>query len=183
MWFRKALVLCFATLAACASEDRSTDAFKEAGYCVGRCIESSSGTTNNAVTGTAGTGTSTAGTGSAAAGTTSSDGPGDIGIGEAGAMAAADGGMGEGAPDNADAGPQGLGGGPCPMGFVCFADPLVGMLHACLKGGGPLPLPVECMTDADCIMGGLPKGTCVSEEETDLNGCMQLCTPEPDAGM
>jgi hypothetical protein len=33
------------------------------------------------------------------------------------------------------------------------------------------------MTDAQCVAAGLPKGICVSEEETGLNGCLQLCMP------
>jgi hypothetical protein len=71
-------------------------------------------------------------------------------------------------------------GGPCPPSFECFTDPLFGVLHGCLKSG-PLPTPVSCMADADCVKAGLPKGLCLMEEETGLNGCVQLCTPEADA--
>jgi hypothetical protein len=70
-------------------------------------------------------------------------------------------------------------GGPCPPTFECVTDPLLNALSVCLVSG-PLPTPVSCMTDAECVAAGLPKGTCVVEEETGLTGCVQTCTPEPE---
>ena len=35
-------------------------------------------------------------------------------------------------------------------------------------------VPVEVEVD---VAAGLPKGLCLVEEETGLNGCVQICTP------
>lgn len=66
----------------------------------------------------------------------------------------------------------------CPATFECVTDPLFNLLSACLPMGG-MDLPPECTTDADCVAAGLPEGLCLSEEETGLNGCVQICTPMP----
>lgn len=65
---------------------------------------------------------------------------------------------------------------PCPPSFECVTDPLIMMLSVCLKSGA-VPTPVSCMSDAECIAAGLPKGICAQEEETGLTGCVQICTP------
>jgi len=67
---------------------------------------------------------------------------------------------------------------PCPPPFECVTDPIFMLLSACMPPGG-MSLPPECTTDADCIAAGLPEGLCLSEEETGLNGCVQVCTPTP----
>jgi hypothetical protein len=67
---------------------------------------------------------------------------------------------------------------PCPPPFECVTDPIFMLLSACMPAGG-MSLPPECTTDADCIAAGLPEGLCLSEEETGLNGCVQVCTPTP----
>lgn len=66
----------------------------------------------------------------------------------------------------------------CPPPFECVTDPIFMLLSACMPAGG-MSLPPECTTDADCIAAGLPEGLCLSEEETGLNGCVQICTPAP----
>jgi hypothetical protein len=81
-----------------------------------------------------------------------------------------------GAPELTDAATDAAAPSPCPAGFECVTDPLLMALSVCLKSGA-VPAPVSCTTDADCVKAGLPKGLCAMEEETGLNGCVQLCTP------
>lgn len=92
--------------------------------------------------------------------------------------------LGTGGEVALDVGPDGGGGGmgsgggdapvPCPAPYTCNADPLVGAIHYCAEAGA-LPLPPGCTTDADCAAAGLSEATCVAEEETGLNGCLQTC--------
>jgi hypothetical protein len=179
--------VCLLVLAGCGAERRAPKPFDDGGTatgCIGCAESSGSAGFGNAITASAGTSASSL-AGNNGTTDTSSAGFGSSGseFGEAGTSGTAAGsggaaGTSAGAADGGTADP--FSSGPCPAGFECVADPLVGMLHACLKSG-PLPLPVECMTDADCVAAGLPKGTCITEEETGLTGCLQLCTPPATA--
>jgi hypothetical protein len=171
--------LCVASLAsiasACASEPRTSE-------------ETLGNTARAGATALGNAGASVAGTGAAGSSTRMpSAGSGGVGVeGTAGSNAHAAGTMAgtggtsawEGDVAAKDAGSDSTisSENPCPPSFICTTDPLVMQVSACLMEGA-VPLPVPCMIDADCVVAGLPKGLCLSEEETGLNGCLQLCTP------
>lgn len=101
------------------------------------------------------------------------------GAGGSGAGGSGAGGAYVGGTGGAAIRPDGTGGDvvaadPCPAPFACQVDPLLGALYYCAEPG-PLPLPPGCTTDADCAAAGLPEATCVAEDETGLNGCLQTC--------
>ncbi len=134
-----------------------------------------------------GGGAATAGTAGYGGAAGASGGVSGTGAGAGGELA----GMGGNAGSGGSAGLGGSGGGagsagtsatdagaamPCPGTFECVTDPIFNALSACLPPGG-MDLPPACTTDADCVAAGLSEGLCLTEEETGLNGCLQICTP------